>query len=103
MSASVCVEHGVVAEQLRETGITKILLDGWKLAPIFQVATGQPYTESVSGSDYTCCTNGRYTRHSGIGGGINGSGGVFRLGAMLPRNSFRMPNLQNLDLRLSRL
>ena len=85
-----------------KTGITKILLDGWKLAPIFQVATGQPYTESVSGSDYTCCTNGRYTSNYGIGGGINGSGGVFRLGAMLPRNSFRMPNLQNLDLRLSR-
>lgn len=75
-----------------KSGIVKGVFDGWSIAPLVTLSSGKPYTEGVSGngSDY------------GQAGGINGSGGVYRLATLIGRNSFRYPNLYNVDLRLSR-
>ena len=37
-----------------------------------------------------------------MAGGINGSGGSYRLATLLPRNDFRYPAFSNIDLRLGR-
>jgi hypothetical protein len=81
--------------------LVKTTLNGWSLAPVMIISSGRPYTESISGNDYNC-TAGSCSSNYGIAGGINGSGGVYRLGTLLPRNDFRYPAFSNIDLRLAR-
>jgi Carboxypeptidase regulatory-like domain/TonB dependent receptor len=67
------------------------LLDGWSLAGIFTEASGRGYSYEVFGG----------TRLAGGRESINGSGGS----TVLPtagRNTLRLPDSMNLDLRLSR-
>jgi hypothetical protein len=59
------------------------LLNGWSIAPIFTWYSGSPFNGTVSGTS------------------LNNSFGDNRF-PLLPRNSFRTPSLQNLDLRLSK-
>lgn len=66
----------------------KWLLNGWTLAPIYQYYTGRAYDGTISGS-------------GGGAGALNASGGASRYPG-LPRNSFRQPNVWNVDMRLSR-
>jgi len=66
------------------------LLNGWTIAPIFNWFSGQRFSGNVSGSP------------SGTtAGGLNGSLGSTRF-AFAPRNFFKQPAIQFLDLRLSR-
>ena len=81
--------------------VVRALLNGWGLSPIVTLATGHPYTPTISGNAYTW--NGtKWTTLFGVGGGINGSGGVFRLAPLEARNDLNYPNTYNVDLRLSR-
>jgi hypothetical protein len=67
------------------------VMDGWSLAGIFSEASGRGYSYDVFGG----------TRLAGGRESINGSGGS----AVLPtvgRNTLRLPDSMNLDLRLSR-
>ncbi|MDX6531638.1 MAG: hypothetical protein QOH41_3928 [Blastocatellia bacterium] len=95
------------------------LLNGWTIAPVFNWFSGQRYTGNVSGS-ISAATVG-FTPNAGTGvcigpagsdpsttqscftpgGGVNGSGGSTRYPG-LPRNFFKQPSIQFLDLRLSR-
>jgi len=59
------------------------LLNGWSIAPIYTFYSGSPYDGGVSGQT------------------LNGTFGDNRL-PILGRNSFRLPSLHNLDLRLSK-
>jgi hypothetical protein len=59
------------------------LLNGWSIAPIFVYYSGAPYSAIVSGS------------------ALNGSNGDNRF-TQLPRNSFRLPSIKNVDLRVSK-
>ncbi len=72
-------------------GGASAVLNGWELAPIFQVYSGVPFTPTISGSIAVSTT----------AGGQNGSGGSTRF-ALVPRNSFRLPKIVNLDMRVSR-
>lgn len=60
-------------------------LNGWSIAPIYVIYSGQPYSATVSG----------------VTNGLNGSNGDFRY-FRLPRNSFRLPAIKNMDLRVSK-
>lgn len=74
----------------KDNQVAHALLNGWTIAPIFNWFSGQRYSPNISGSP------------SGTtGGGVNGSGGSNRLG-LVPRNYFKQPSIQFLDLRLSR-
>jgi hypothetical protein len=67
------------------------VVNGWSLAGIFSEASGRGYSYDIFGG--TRLTGGRES--------INGSGGS----VVLPtagRNTLRLPNTANLDLRLSR-
>lgn len=59
------------------------LLNGWSIAPIYTFYSGSPYTGSFSGTT------------------LNGTNGD-NLIPIVGRNSFRVPSLHNLDLRLSK-
>ncbi|HEX8773349.1 MAG TPA: carboxypeptidase regulatory-like domain-containing protein [Pyrinomonadaceae bacterium] len=59
------------------------LLNGWSIAPIYVYYSGAPYSAVVSGS------------------ALNGSNGDNRF-TELPRNSFRLPSIKNMDLRVSK-
>jgi hypothetical protein len=58
------------------------VLNGWSLAPIYVIYSGAPYSATVS-------TN------------LNGQNGDNRFPG-LPRNSFRLPSIKNMDLRVSK-
>jgi len=81
--------------------LAKTMMNGWSLAPVMIISSGKPYTESISGNDYTCSAS-YCSSNYGIAGGINGSGGTYRLATLLPRNDFRYPAFSNIDLRLAR-
>jgi hypothetical protein len=92
---------------------SRAILNGWTFAPIFNAFSGQRFTPTVSGTMNP-------TNNFGIGasgcpvpltgtpptcptqaGGLNGSGGSTRF-ALLPRNSFKQPNIWYVDMRISR-
>jgi hypothetical protein len=75
----------------------RVLLDGWSLAPIFQLYTGLPYNGNVSGS-----FSGNSTVGTGTGAGsLNRSGGANRF-PLITRNEYTGPKVINFDLRISR-
>jgi outer membrane receptor protein involved in Fe transport len=61
----------------------KYLLNGWSIAPIYAFYSGRAYDGGVSGTS------------------LNNTNGDNRF-PLNSRNAFRLPNLQNLDLRLSK-
>jgi len=80
-------------------GGASAILNGWELAPIFQIYSGVPFTPAISGS-FPLGGSPAGTVLTG-GSGQNGSAGSTRF-ALVPRNSFRLPKIVNLDMRLSR-
>jgi hypothetical protein len=59
------------------------ILNGWSIAPIIAYYSGRPFDGTVSGTS------------------LNGTNGDARF-PLNPRNAFRLPNLVNMDLRLSK-
>jgi hypothetical protein len=59
--------------------------NGWTISPILNYYSGKPFDGTISAGS----------------GQINGSGGDNRF-PLLPRNFFRLPNLINMDLRVSK-
>ncbi len=66
-----------------KTSVGNYLLNGWSLSPIFTHYSGSPFNGTVSGAT------------------LNGTNGDNRF-PLLKRNAFRLPNLQNIDVRLSK-
>jgi hypothetical protein len=63
----------------------------WQIAPLFTETSGRPYSFDISGG----------TRLNGGHESINGSGGAVYL-PTVGRNTLRLPDTANLDLRVSR-
>jgi hypothetical protein len=91
------VFSAVVQSPWKAQGFTGFLLNGWELAPVFQVQNGLPYSITTS--------TGTGAPPGGTGalltGTINGSGGRNGL-PIIQRNAFRQPNTQVMDLRASK-
>ncbi|CAN5445178.1 TonB-dependent receptor [soil metagenome] len=66
-----------------ESSFYNYLLNGWSIAPIYVIYSGRPYDGNVSGTS------------------LNGTNGDNRF-PLNSRNAFRLPSIQNLDLRLSK-
>ena len=75
-------------------GAAHAILDGWTIAPIFNLLSGPRYTGTVSG-------NASALFGTNQAGGLNGSNGSTRF-ALVPRNFFKQPKIVNADLRVSR-
>jgi hypothetical protein len=65
--------------------------NGWQIAPLFTESSGRPYSFDIFGG----------TRLNGGHESINGSGGAVYL-PTVGRNTLRLPDTANLDLRVSR-
>jgi carboxypeptidase family protein len=80
-------------------GVLHHALDHWSLAPIVLFATGKPFSDNISGDAPLSAIAPNYN----CGGclGFMGTGGLDRL-PFLGRNSFRLGDFYNTDLRLSR-
>jgi hypothetical protein len=89
--------HKVVASAVWEPRVEserswlRIAANGWLVAPIFTEVSGRPYSFDIFGG----------TRLSGGHESINGSGGAVYL-PTVGRNTLRLPDTTNLDLRVSR-
>lgn len=64
------------------------LLNGWSIAPIYVFYSGRPYDATVQSA-------------TGGGTSLNGTSGDQRF-PLFSRNAFRLPNISNLDVRLSK-
>jgi hypothetical protein len=69
----------------------RVAANGWAIAPVFTAQSGRPYSYEVFGG----------TRLSGGHTSINGSGGAVYL-PTIGRNTLRLPETVNLNLRVSR-
>jgi hypothetical protein len=85
------VRHKFVASAVysptwyKGNGFASYIVNGWTFSPIFHFYSGKPYDGTVSAGSAQ----------------INGSGGDNRF-PFLPRNYFRLPNLINVDMRVSK-
>jgi hypothetical protein len=86
------VINAVANSPWKMNGWLGYITNDWTLAPIFQFQTGLPFSLTTSGN-----------APGGIpgGGGVNGSGGAFRIDE-IGRNTFRFPSTYVQDLRLSK-
>lgn len=85
------IPNKIIANAVWQPESKNAFLKDWTFSPIFAYYTGQPVSGTVSGSAPTPTP----------AGGVNGSGGATRF-SLAPRNSFRLPHIWNLDLRVSR-
>jgi outer membrane receptor protein involved in Fe transport len=86
------VISGVYAPRLKaDSKFVSTLIDGWSIAPVFQLYTGLPYDAFVSGS-----------LSGGTAGGLNGAGSSSNRIPLAERNAFSAPGVRNVDLRLSK-
>jgi Carboxypeptidase regulatory-like domain/TonB dependent receptor-like, beta-barrel len=98
---------------LKDNAAARAILNGWTFAPIFNAFSGARYTATVSGTVSPGGATGSAPGSGNFGflgfapgtvtpgGGINGSGGSTRF-ALVPRNFFKQPSIQYVDLRISR-
>jgi hypothetical protein len=84
------VFNAIVESPWHAKGWLTYLVDGWQLAPIYQIQNGLPYSLATSGN-----------APGGLGGGVNGSNGRKGI-ALIGRNAFRLPRTQVVDLRISK-
>ena len=75
----------------RGDALVRGVVNGWRLSPVFVDVSGYPYSYNITGG----------TSLPGGFKSINGSGGAIYL-PTVGRNTQRLPDTQNLDLRLSR-
>ncbi|HTC94066.1 MAG TPA: TonB-dependent receptor [Terriglobales bacterium] len=87
------VISAVATSPWKKSGWLGYITNGWQLSPIFQAQSGLPFSLASSGS----APGGEQF----AGGGINGSGGAFRVD-VIGRNTFRQPPTYVQDLRLSK-
>jgi len=87
------VFSSVMTSPWKHDGWLSYFTDGWSFAPIFQVQSGLPFSLGTSGN-----------APGGVpgGGGVNGSGGAFRIDDVVGRNTFRLPTTWVPDLRISK-
>lgn len=75
--------------------IYNYLFNGYSIAPIYTYISGRPYDGTISGTAAVTINGVSVNRN------LNGTNGDSRV-PFIPRNSFRLPGLSNLDLRLSK-
>jgi outer membrane receptor protein involved in Fe transport len=84
----------------KDNKLARALLNGWTISPVINWFSGARYTGNITGT-IAATSFGFPAGTVTPGGGVNGSGGATRFAAA-PRNFFKQPSIQYLDLRLSR-
>lgn len=84
------VINSVLTSPWKKTGLLAYLANDWEVSPSYALQSGLPYNITTSG-----------TPSGGIGSGINGSNGTFRVPG-IARNAYSQPKTNVLDLRISK-
>ena len=84
------VVNSVLSSPWQKTGLLSYLVNDWQLSPSYSIQSGLPYNITTTG-----------TPTNGVGGGINGSNGTFRVPG-IARNAYTMPKTNVLDIRISK-
>jgi hypothetical protein len=84
------VLNAVVTSPWKKSGVLGYFANDWEIAPIFQIQDGLPQSIKTTG-----------TPTGGFSGGVNGSGGDFRIDT-IGRNTMRLPGTWVTDLRVSK-
>jgi len=71
--------------------LARAIFNGFTLSPIFLAISGAPYSAATSGNPA-----------GGVNSGINAAGSTLNRVPLFARNSFHMPKIIDLDLRVSR-
>jgi hypothetical protein len=95
------VVNSVITSPWNFKGSLKYLLNDFELSPSYALQSGLPYSIATSGTLSTGFAGTGVTPLSGVGGGINGSNGTFRVPGFA-RNGFSQPKTNVLDLRISK-
>ncbi len=119
--------NSIIELPMKANGWAKYLVEGWQVAPVFQAQTGLPYSMTSSGTSKEWMTQATYQAQlspakysmpsssntivasngttyylvSGIGGGLNGSYGSYRLPGT-GRNAFLYPSTYVFDAKVSK-
>lgn len=92
------VVNAVINSPWKKTGWLGYLTNDWEVAPIYQVQNGLPLNLVTSGTPGNLVGTSVVT---GLGSGLNGSGGAARL-LQTGRNNSRLPLTWVQDIRLSK-
>jgi len=95
------VINSVLSSPWKKTGLLSYLVNDWQLSPSYSIQSGLPYNITTSGTLSTGFSGTPGVNLSGIGGGINGSNGTFRVPG-IARNAYTQPKTNVLDLRISK-
>ncbi len=95
------VVNAVVMSPWKVKGLLGYLTNDFEMAPAYSIQSGLPYSIATSGTLSTAFAGTGQPTLSAIGGGINGSNGVFRIPG-IARNSYVQPKTNVLDLRISK-
>jgi hypothetical protein len=95
------VVNSILTSPWKKGGLLGYLTNDWQLSPSYALQSGLPYNITTSGTLSTGAGPTTGSTVSGIGGGINGSNGTFRVPG-IGRNSFAQPKTNVLDLRISK-
>jgi hypothetical protein len=95
------VVNSVVTSPWVAHGLLKYLVNDYEISPSYALQSGLPYSITTSGTISAGFAGTGATALSGIGGGVNGSNGTFRVPGF-ERNGFEQPKTNVLDLRISK-
>ena len=95
------VVNSILTSPWKKGGLLGYLTNDWQLSPSYALQSGLPYNITTSGTLSTGAGPTTGSTVSGIGGGINGSNGTFRVPG-IGRNAYSQPKTNVLDLRISK-
>jgi outer membrane receptor protein involved in Fe transport len=92
----------VYEPQTHFTGLTKVALAGWRIAPLVQLQTGLPYSPSISTTSFKTVTLNDGSTGTLAGTGVNGAGSGSTRVPWIGRNTYNYPKSAVVDLRVGK-
>ena len=83
-------------------GVEKILLDGWRIAPLFQEQSGFNYSPTISYSTFKTVTLSTGATGTLAGTGVNGAGSSSTRVPWIARDALAYPKTAVFDLRIGK-
>jgi hypothetical protein len=83
-------------------GLKEQALGGWRIAPLVQLQTGEPFSATISSSSFKTVTLANGTTGTLAGTGINGAGSGSTRVPWMARNSYNYPKTAVVDFRIGK-
>jgi hypothetical protein len=93
----------VYQPQTNFRGVLEEVLGGWRIAPLVQLQTGEPYSPTISSSSFKTVTLSSGGASMNLAGtGINGAGSGSTRVPWIARDSYNYPKTAVVDLRIGK-